>query len=172
MIFENMVFDAVARGALLATLGLCWIIFCVRILGLRSFSKMTNFDFVSTIAIGSLLAGAAQATAWAGFVQPIAAVTVLFGLQGVLALSRRHTAVLASVIGNAPVLLMENGVFHDKALDATRVTRSDITAKLREANAVNMDDVRAVILEATGDVSVLHGGDVDAALLDGVRRMS
>ena len=39
-------------------------------------------------------------------------------------------------------------------------------AKLREANALNFGQVRAVVLETTGDISVLHGEHLDPAILD------
>ena len=53
------------------------------------------------------------------------------------------------------------------------MTRSDVLAKLREANVLAMTDVRAVVLETTGDISVLHGdAQVDDILLAGVRGAS
>jgi len=41
--------------------------------------------------------------------------------------------------------------------------------KLREANAVKMEDVQAVVLETTGDISVLHGDHLEPEVLDSVR---
>ncbi len=50
------------------------------------------------------------------------------------------------------------------------MTRSDVYAKLREANVIALDQALAVVLESTGNVSVLHGdGPLDRRLLDGVR---
>lgn len=46
MFFDNAVLDATAKGSLLSTLGLIWIVHLVRIVGLRLVSKMTNFNFV------------------------------------------------------------------------------------------------------------------------------
>ena len=54
---------SLVRGVVLAAGALFWVLVLVRIVGLRSFSKMTAFDFVATVAIGSLLASAAAATA-------------------------------------------------------------------------------------------------------------
>ena len=54
MFFDDAILDALAKGAILSALGLFWIIFLVRVVGLRSFSKMTNFDFVMTVAMGSV----------------------------------------------------------------------------------------------------------------------
>jgi len=52
----------------------------------------------------------------------------------------------------------------------SRVTEDDVRAKLREANVFNYHEVEAVVLETTGDVSVLHGGsNFDNDLLADVR---
>lgn len=56
-------------------------------------------------------------------------------------------------------------------LKKARLTENDVLAKLREANVLQFSDVRAVILEATGDVSVLHGSkEVNAQILKDVVR--
>ncbi len=98
------------------------------------------------------------------------AIAVLLAFQAVIARVRRRMAP-KSFLDNEPMLLMEDGRFRDDALAATRVTEHDVIAKLREANVTQMDAVLAVVLETTGDVSVLHGsGPLDERLLDGVRR--
>lgn len=59
-------------------------------------------------------------------------------------------------------------VLHDN-LSKARVTEDDIRGKLREANILNYGQIRAVVLEQTGDISVLHGdADLDPALLSDV----
>lgn len=161
--------DAVLRGAALTVVGLLWILLLVRIVGLRSFSKMTAFDFVITLATASLLATAATVTSWTAFVQAMVAILALLATQVTLALLRRWNAA-RRVMENTPVLLMHEGAFIDAALRATRVSRSDVMAKLRAANVHDLAQVRAVVLETTGDISVLHGGPVSAALLDDVER--
>ena len=162
--------DAVARGALLSLIAFAWIILLVRIVGLRSFSKMTSFDFVMTVAMGSLLATSATANQWATFAQAMVAVAGLFFFQYALARVRKHSDIVETLVGNTPVLLMRDGEIIDSAMKATRVSRADLISKLREANVLDMSDVRAVVLEATGDISVLHGDEMADELLDGVQR--
>ncbi len=169
MFFDNTVLDAVAKGSLLSGLGLFWIIFLVRIVGLRSFSKMTNFDFVMTVAMGSLLAGASQSKEWTGLLQTLTAMASLFAVQYLVAALRQKSSALDELVQNTPVLLMKDGLINHAALTATRVREEDLIAKLREANALDFSQVRAVILETTGDISVLHGPSVDDRLLRGVR---
>ena len=48
--------DQIVRAGVLGAICLAFIILAVRLVGLRSFSKMTAFDFVITLATGSLLA--------------------------------------------------------------------------------------------------------------------
>ena len=82
---------------------------------------------------------------------------------------RKSTDDIENVLSNKPRLLMRDGVMNEEALKAARVTKSDVIAKLRESNALDFDKVRAVILESTGDISVLHGDHFDDRLLENVR---
>ena len=78
MILDTPWPDIIARGVLLAIAAIIWVVVLIRLNGLRSLSKMTNFDFVMTIALGSLVAGAAQASDWKAFAQAMVAMAGLF----------------------------------------------------------------------------------------------
>jgi len=132
---------------------------------------MTNFDFVMTVAVGSLLAGASQSTDWQGILQPCVAMACLFLVQRIAARMRVESDRFESLSQNEPIILMRDGVICHEALSHTRVTESDLIAKLREANVLDFSEVRAVVLETTGDVSVLHGEDCSQELLDGTRSL-
>ncbi|RJY08287.1 DUF421 domain-containing protein [Aurantiacibacter aquimixticola] len=168
MFIDNETLDPLVRGFLLAMLGLVWVIVQIRIVGLRSLSKMTNFDFVMTVALGSLLASAAQVKDWVEFGQISLAMTGLFVLQVIAGRLRKSSDTIESFIQNSPVILMRNGKINHNALRQTRVAEGDLYAKLREANVLDTEKVRAVVLESTGDVSVLHGDELDDILLEGV----
>lgn len=161
--------EPAARGIVLTIVALVWIVALVRLVGLRSFSKMTSFDFVATVAAGSLLATAATSDGWIAYVQAIVALGALFAAQYLIARLRKTSDAFEYAVQNEPLLLMRDGVMIEEALKQSRVARSDIIAKLREANALDFSKVRAVVLETTGDISVLHGDTVDERLLDGVR---
>ncbi|UVI40354.1 DUF421 domain-containing protein [Qipengyuania spongiae] len=169
MFFSDTLADLVARGFILAAVGLAWVVLLIRINGLRSLSKMTNFDFIMTVALGSLLAGAAQATTWEPFGQALSAQGALFFVQWLTARIRKNSDAFEKLSQNTPVLLMRNGEFIEEALKQTRVSKSDVIAKLREANVLDYAQIRAVVLETTGDVSVLHGDSLQDALLKGTQ---
>ena len=168
MFFEATWADIVARGIILSIIGLAWVTVLIRIVGLRSLSKMTNFDFVMTIALGSILGAAVTVTEWTDFAQPMVAMAGLFVAQVVASKVRKTSDAAENVMQNNPVFLMRNGEFCEEAMKETRVSKSDVIAKLREANCLSLDKAKAVVLESTGDVSVLHGDDLDERLVENV----
>ena len=149
------------------------IIALTRLNGLRSFSKMSGFDFVITVATGSVLASTIMSPS-KDYVVSLAAVVSLFAVQALFARMRERSTAVQQTVDNEPLLVMENGTIIAPNLRAAKMTPDDLYAKLREANAFDLSRVKAVILETTGDVSVLHGG-ADAAISDdvmkGVRRV-
>ena len=143
----------------------------VRLVGLRSFSKMTSTDFAVTIAVGTVLASAVL-TPEPPLARSAVALASLFALQFVVALLRKRTSWASMVVDNTPVVLMAGDRMLRDNLRRTRVTEDDVWAKLREANVLDPSEVRAVVLEGTGDISVLHGDpdgrDLHPCLLRGV----
>lgn len=169
MFVSQPMFDSALRGGVLATLAIAWVVTLVRVNGLRSFSKMTSFDFVMTVAMGSLVASSSQSTNWNAFLQSSVAMAALFIVQFSAAFARTSSDKLKRIMQNEPVILMRDGVISDDALARTRVSRDDLIAKLREANVGEFSSVHAVVLETTGDISVLHGGNFSDDLLEGTR---
>ena len=94
-----------------------------------------------------------------------------FLVQYLSARLRNASKTFKTIVQNNPMVLMRNGVIIPGALATTRVAVDDLMAKLREANVHNLSQVRAVILETTGDVSVLHGDALSEELLQGTRRV-
>lgn len=153
-----------------AALAVGLIVALTRLNGLRSFSKMSGFDFAITVAMGSVLAAAVTADRWPGFLTAMGALIALFAVQGAISRIRQTFDPVQKAVDNEPLLLMRDGKILTDNLDRSNVTRDDLIGKLREANALQLSDVRAVVLETTGDVSVLHGdGPVDETLLENVR---
>lgn len=171
MFIAEPTLDVFLRGLVLTSLAMVWVVMLVRLNGLRSFSKMTNFDFVMTVAVGSLLAGASQSTDWSAFAQTLSAMAALFLVQYLTARLRQASNTFKTLVQNNPVVLMRDGVIIHEALTDTRVAKDDLIAKLREANVLDLSQVRAAVLETTGDVSVLHGAVCAEDLLQGTKRL-
>lgn len=134
------------------------VIVLTRINGLRTFAKMSSFDFAITIAIGSLIAST-MLLEDQSIAKGVLALSVLVALQALVAVARKRSKKIESLLTNTPVLLMEGSKILHANLDATRVSESDLYAKLREANVTHFDQVIVVVLETTGDMSVVHTGE-------------
>lgn len=142
------------------------VILFTRVNGLRSFSKMSGFDFAMTIAVGSIMATTIMSER-PSILEGASALAALFACQRFVSWARTRRDA-SFVVDNEPKLLMANGELFEDALSEARVTKADLYAKLREANVLNLSEVRAVVLETSGDISVLHGPGLEADLLTGV----
>ncbi len=147
------------------------ILIIVRLYGLRSFAKMSSVDFASTIAVGSILASVALNTnqSW---LKGTVAILCILGFQQLFSYGKRHFDWLENIGENDPVLLMRRGEILSGNLQRAGVTHADLMAKLREANVLRLSEVKAVVFETTGDISVLHGDEdsvVEECLLEGIQ---
>ena len=130
------------------------VIVMTRICGKRSFSKMSSFDFAMTVAVGSILATTILSKS-VSLADGIVGIVVVYLLQMGAAVARRNDAV-KNLMDNKPLLLMDGETILEENLKKGRVAKSDLRAKLREANVTELSEVKAVIFETTGDISVLH----------------
>lgn len=159
--------------ALLTALGAyASIVLYTRLVGLRSFSKMSSFDFAITVAIGSMFASMIVSRD-ISLLFGVVGLGSLYGIQLLVTLLRTRSEAFESLVDNGPVLLLRHGVMREEAMRRVGVTRSDLIAKLREANVIRLEDALAVVFQATGDISVLHAqngdpSDVEPVLLEGV----
>lgn len=133
-------------------------IIVTRVVGLRSFTTFSSFDFLITLSMGALLASTVVSRKVA-LLEGFTAIFTLFLLQILVSLTRARWSWIKKIIDNQPTLLMENGqVLHDN-LRAVRITEDELRAKLRGSNVYNYAQVRAVVLEASGEVSILQQPD-------------
>ncbi|APG60525.1 DUF421 domain-containing protein [Christiangramia salexigens] len=140
------------------------VILFTRLAGKRSFSKMSSFDFAMTVAVGSIIATTVLSKN-ISLLDGIVGLAAIYLLQIGVALLRRFKPVRIAV-DNSPLLLMEEKkIFYDN-LKKARVSEDDLRSKLREANVTSLGQVRAVVFETTGDISVLHTDDEKGTLED------
>ncbi len=146
------------------------ILFFTRVFGLKSFAKMTGFDFLNTIAIGNLLA-MSVATSNPTLLTGILLIGILYLINFTITYFQFKSQKVRDLTDNSPLLLMKEGNFLDDNLRKSKITKAELRGKLREANVLSLAKVRAVVLETTGDISVIHGEkseEFDDFLLEGV----
>lgn len=141
------------------------LILLTRFAGLRSFSKLSSFDFAVTIAIGAVIGGAIIAPD-PPVLQAITAAASLFVLQILVNYIRSRIPFITKTVDNEPYLLMKGSQILEHNLKKARITQKEIRHELRQSNVTNLSQVIAVVLETNGEVSVLHHRDENCEIAD------
>lgn len=140
-----------------------------RIAGLRSFSKISSFDYSITVAFGSIMATTLLSKD-PSLLMGAAGLAVLYLIQYVVSRGRRLSHIIERIVDNEPLLIMAGEQVISEHLTQARMTEDDLKSKLRMAGITHPEQVFAVVLESTGDVAVMKTCDqVDFDLFDGVR---
>lgn len=152
-----MLFDSwhdLLRVAAIAVLAYAAVVATLRLAGKRSLAKLNIFDFVVTVAFGSILA-----TILLSRDVSLAEGALAFAMLAVLQWSVSFFSVrarrLRRLIRSEPRLVLSNGRFLDAALRRERLTRGDVEAAIRKSGHGSVADIAAVVLETDGELSVI-----------------
>ena len=143
------------------------LIFVLRIGGKRTLAKMNAFDFVVTVAIGSIVASTLLSTA--PIVNGVGAVAALVALQALVTWVSVRSDRFEALVKSQPTLVFHNGAFLGGPIRRERVTREEVRGAIRGAEVSSVEGVAAVVLESDGAFSVLERvPDEQASALAGV----
>ncbi len=152
MFFDN--WFALVRILTIGILTYFALIFLLRISGKRTLSKWNAFDFVVTIALGSILASVVMSKDIT-FADGIAAFVLLIGLQFVITQLSVRFDFVKNLIKAKPTLLLDKGEFLHDAMKRQRVGESEIRSAIRAVGSAAVEDTEAVVLETDGTFSVI-----------------
>lgn len=138
----------------LAPLAYAALVLMLRVSGKRTLSKMNAFDFVVTVAMGSMLASIILSDSVA-LLEGVAGMGVLIALQFLITWLSVRSATVARLVKAEPSLLFHQGSFLDAQMRKMRVTRTEVEAAIRLHSLDSMDSVAAVVLETDGTFSVI-----------------
>lgn len=142
----------------------------LRVSGKRTLSKWNAFDFVSTIALGSILATALTSTE-VSLAQSITAFIVIVALQFVMTFTSVRSRGVLKLIKSRPTLLLFKGQYCDEAMQRERVVRAEVLAAIREKGIADVEQVHAVVLETDGAFSIVGQAGEHDSVLEGVEGM-
>jgi uncharacterized membrane protein YcaP (DUF421 family) len=133
------------------------LVLLVRLLGQRTLSSMSSFDLGCVIALGAVIGRTAlllEPTLLAGLI----AMATLFATQVTLSLVRQSRRI-DRLANRPPVLLMAGPTPLADNMRAAHVAEDELRQKLRLAGIRNRTEVRCVVLERNGAVSVVRHGE-------------
>lgn len=147
--------DQAIEIAVTAVIFYGYMVFLLRITGKRTTMSMTSFDFVSTVAMATIV-GSTILQGTISLVEGMVAVTALVALQWVAGLISARSSVIRRIITSEPTLLFKDGDFYEQNLSAVRISREQIMQKVRAAGHAGTDSVSAIVMESAGTVSVIE----------------
>ncbi|MEM8504798.1 MAG: YetF domain-containing protein [Cyanobacteria bacterium P01_D01_bin.1] len=160
---------SILHTLIVGTLSYLGVIVWLRISGKRTLSKWNSFDFVVTVAFGSVLASSLLSTN-TSWLQAMLAVGMLVVFQYVLTWLSVRTTVVQRLLKAEPTLLVFNGKFLKQPMKEQRVAEGEVLAAIRLSGGSSIEDTDAVILETNGNFSVVKNLDVrNASALRDVR---
>lgn len=173
LIFDG--FDTVLRTLLMGIMAYAVIVIIVRISGKRSLTQLNAFDLIVTVALGSILSSVILLQEIA-IAQGITAFLVLIIMQYFITKLSVSTNVVNKYIKASPVMLFYNGEYQHGNMKKERVVETEIKQAIRSNGNGGLSDVRAVILETDGSLSVINKTsredniDMDSPLFSEVKR--
>ncbi len=125
----------------------------LRVSGKRTLAKLSAFDFVVTIALGSTLSTVLLSKDVA-LVEGVTAMGLLVVLQFAVAWLIARSRRLGTIIKSEPTLVYRNG-FLSQAMRTCRVSESELRQVARGQGHADLAGVQAMVLEPDGTISVL-----------------
>lgn len=134
----------------------------VRLSGKRSTSQMNNFDWIVTVAMGSLV-GSGIILEDVKLVEVCLAIALLLSLQFLVTRLIISSTYVSRLVKAKPALLLFEGQLLQDAMRSERVSEAEIHAAVRARGIADMHDVAAVILETDASISVLTADSLDCS---------
>lgn len=156
LFFDN--WESIFRTFIITILAYFSLIALLRISGKRTLSKMNAFDFIVTIAIGSVLASVLLNKSVA-LADGVLAFALLIGLQYLITTLALRSKKVSQWVKATPSLIVYNGEILTKTMHKERISEDEVYAALRQNGIKSIVHAKAVVLESDGSMSVICSFD-------------
>lgn len=140
----------IARGVVTIS----WLILLTKLMGQRQIGRMTLFDFIIAITIGSVTAGGLN-NSRTNLISVLISITTLAVIDIILSFISLKFSKIRRIIQGEPKILIKNGKILEQTLKNTRMNLDDLLLGLRRNKLANIGDVEFAILEPNGKISVI-----------------
>jgi uncharacterized membrane protein YcaP (DUF421 family) len=166
---ELLITPAQAVDVLVSTVVIYWVfVFLIRVLGQGPLARVSSSDLASAVAVGAVIGRAALGYT-PNLAAGILALATLFTMQALAGQLQRRTRP-RRVLDSRPLLLMAGSKVLEENLRRSHMVEEELWPRLRLAGIADPAEVGCVILEPTGEVSVLRkGAHLDRAMMRDVR---
>src|SRR5437764_516001 len=145
---------SVGRVVLTSAIVFFLIVTLLRIAGQQALARMSGFDVVFAVTLGSVIA-TVVITPDIAITDGIAALVTFLGLQEGTRYFQSRFLPVHHVVRQPPRVMLWDGMLLEDRLRASSVSADEIRAAVRKAGLRSLSDARIVVLENDGDWSVI-----------------
>lgn len=167
MLFDS--WHSTLHVAIRAAIAYLVIVAALRMIGEQALAKMSAYDLIVTITLGSVVAEIPFAQHIA-VVDGIAIMITFVLLQEMIRWAQARSRAARKLVAERPRLVVWDGHVLDDRVQRWHLTVDEIRAAVRRAGVASISDVQAVVLENDGDWSVVRRRDcgADHSAFDGL----
>ena len=137
----------------------------LRIFGKRTTMTTASFDLIVTVALGSILASTVVSTSRPIF-EGMAALTVVVAMQWLVSLGVSRSDTVQRIVVSPARLLLQDGQIIAEHLKTERLSIEQLDQNIRQEGFSTRDGLKAVVLESSGNVSVIEQTDHNDELIN------
>ena len=147
-----------------AKAGLMYVVavLALRVSQRRTLAQWTAIDFAAAVAIGAIVGRTAVATGQSFAVGAVALVTIL--AAHTLVMFGRFNRRVAKIVDHRIRVLVDHARVRQDQLKICGLTENDLSSQLRQLGAHRLDELRYVLYETKGELSLVRedepGGDL------------
>lgn len=169
MLEQLLITPSQALDVIVSTIVIYWaFVILVRVVGQGQLARVSSSDLASAVALGAVI-GRAVLGYTPNLAAGLLALLTLFAMQALAGLLHRRSRP-HRLIDNRPVLLMAGTQVLHENLRRNHLVEQELWPRLRLAGIRDRSEVACVILEPTGEISVLRrGGPLERRLMSDVR---
>ena len=150
--------SAIGHVMLVSTIVFLVIVALLRVVGQQALAKMSGFDVVFTVTLGSIVATIVVTPDFA-IAEGLAALLTLLGLQEITRFFQSRNLRVHHAVRQPPRVMLWDGMLLEDRLLQSSVSADEIRAAVRKAGLRSLADARVVVLENDGQWSVVAKGD-------------
>ena len=130
------------------------IILNIKIMGKRTTSQLNSFDWLVTVAMGSIVASVVMQKD-TPLLNAVLAIIFLMGLQYLITKLMFHFPFWKRMVRSEPRVLLYQGKFLLDNMQKERIVKSEILAAAREKGFADLQEIYSVVMETDASLSVI-----------------
>ncbi len=144
----------IGRVGVVAAIVFLMIVAMLRLVGQQALAKMSGYDIIFTVTIGSIIATVILSRD-VTVSDAAAAVITLVGLQELVRWLQSRWLTVHHAVRQQPHVVLWDGNLLEDRLRATSTSADEVRAAVRRMGIRSLSDVRVVVLENDGEWSVV-----------------